>query len=82
MITHSSGNITSKTLLGMIWVSTMLAMIFVLPALGLFYAVYEISENLIAGIVSGFALHFVILGFSPKISAKLTSWMYGDAVDK
>ena len=45
------------------------------PALGIFYVVYEISGNLIAGVVVGFALHFVTLVFSPKISTKLTSWM-------
>lgn len=75
MTTASSGNITFETLMRLIWISTILAMIFVLPALGIFYAVYEISGNLIAGVVVGFVLHFVTLVFSPKISTKLTSWM-------
>ena len=46
-------------------------MIFVPKALGIFYVVYEISGNLIAGVVVGFALHFVTLVFSPKISINL-----------
>ncbi len=78
MTTVSSKNITFETLMRLVWISTILALIFVLPASGLFYAVYEISGNLVAGVVAGFALHFVTLAFSPKISAKLTLWMSDD----
>ncbi|MDI1494864.1 MAG: putative membrane protein [Cenarchaeum symbiont of Oopsacas minuta] len=74
-MTIDSRGVTLEVLLRLIWVSTILAMIFVLPALGLFYIIYEISGNLIVGIIAGVALHFVILAFSPKISTWITSWL-------
>lgn len=55
-----------------IWVSTFLAAIFALPALGLLLSIYHTTGNLLAGVVVGFAAHFVTLAFSVRISRFLT----------
>ena len=65
-------NISSETLFRMIWVSSFLAMIFTLPALGIFLGIYYTTGNLIVGAVLGFGVHFVSLVFSGKISKFLT----------
>lgn len=66
-----SAEITIKT----IWISTFLAMILTLPPLGLFLGFYFMMENFLAGIITGFGLHFLILIFSGKISKFLTDLM-------
>lgn len=66
----------TKILNRTIWVSTFLAMIFVLPALGVFFGIYYTTGNLVIGAVVGFGMHFVIFAFSGKISkwlVKVTS---------
>jgi len=65
-------NITTETLINTIWVSTFLAMIFSIPPLGIFLGIYFGTGNLAVGAVLGFAMHFVILAFSSKISKFLT----------
>ncbi|HEY5735551.1 MAG TPA: hypothetical protein VIS47_03225 [Nitrosopumilus sp.] len=65
-------NITTETLINTIWVSTFLAMIFSIPPLGIFLGIYFGTGNLAIGAVLGFAIHFVILAFSSKISKFLT----------
>ena len=62
----------SETFTRMIWVSTFLAMIFTLPALGIFFAIYYGTGNLFVGAIVGFGTHFVTLAFSGKISRFLT----------
>ena len=68
------GNSTDRTQLWvrMIWVSSFLAAIFALPALGIFFAIYYWLDNLVAGAIAGFGLHFVTLAFSPRISRFVT----------
>lgn len=48
--------------------STILALIFTLPALGVFLGIYYSTGNLLVGAVVGFGLHFVALAFSGRIS--------------
>ena len=60
--------ITSEVFVRMIWVSTILAMIFALPALGIFLGIYYSTGNLIIGAILGFGTHFVTLAFSGRIS--------------
>lgn len=62
------GNVDSETLFRMISVSTLLAMIFTLPALGIFFGVYSMTGNLLLGAAAGFPAHFVALAFSGRIS--------------
>lgn len=64
--------VDSETFLRTIWVSTFLAMIFTLPALGIFFAVYHYTQDLIISAIVGFPAHFVALAFSGKISKFLT----------
>ena len=54
-----------------IWKSTILAMIFTIPALGIFLGVYYVTGNLVLGAILGFGIHFVILAFSGRISDRL-----------
>ncbi|MBI2006676.1 MAG: hypothetical protein HYS75_05405 [Nitrosopumilales archaeon] len=60
--------IDTKILNKTIWISTFLAMIFALPALGIFIGIYYFTGNLIVGAVLGFSMHFVTLAFSGRIS--------------
>lgn len=51
-----------------IWKSTIFAMIFALPALGIFLGIYYTTGNLLVGAILGFGVHFVTLVFSGRIS--------------
>lgn len=64
--------ITTETLVNTVWVSTFLALILTLPALGLFLGIYFTTSNLVVSAVVGFGLHFVTLAFSDRISRFLT----------
>ena len=64
--------ITPEILIKTIWMSTIMAMIFAFPSLGLFLGIYFGTGNLILGAVVGFGVHFVILAFSDRISKFLT----------
>ena len=64
--------VTPDILIKTIWVSTFLAAIFALPALGLLLGIYYSTGNLVAGAIVGFAVHFVTLAFSGRISRFLT----------
>ncbi|MEW6044501.1 MAG: hypothetical protein AB1608_09570 [Thermoproteota archaeon] len=64
--------ITTETLVNTVWVSTFLALVLTLPALGLFLGIYFATSNLVAAAVVGFGLHFVTLAFSDRISRFLT----------
>lgn len=64
--------ISTETVINTIWVSAFLAMIFSLPPLGIFLGIYFSTGNLVAGAVLGFAIHFVTLAFSGRISKFLT----------
>ncbi|MFY9301683.1 MAG: hypothetical protein WAO91_10905 [Candidatus Nitrosotenuis sp.] len=64
--------ITTETLVNTVWVSTFLALILTIPALGVFFGIYYATSNLLVGALVGFGLHFVALGFSDRISKFLT----------
>jgi hypothetical protein len=64
--------ITTETLVNTIWVSTFLALILTIPALGVFFGIYYTTSNLLVGALVGFGLHFVALAFSDRISKFLT----------
>jgi hypothetical protein len=55
------------------WVSTAVALILTLPALGLFIALLQTTENLLVAVPVGFGLHFMLIGFSGKISSALST---------
>lgn len=64
--------ITTETLVNTVWVSTFLALILTIPALGVFFGIYYATSNLLVGALVGFGLHFVALAFSDRISKFLT----------
>ena len=68
----SDKNKPDITLTTIIWKSTIMAMILSLPSLGVFLGIYFSTENLVLGAIIGFAIHFVTLAFSSKISKRLT----------
>ena len=72
---RKKGNVSPDILVKTIWVSTFLAAIFVLPALGLFLGIYYSTGNLVIGAVVGFAVHFIMLAFATRISGFLTRVM-------
>lgn len=55
------------------WVSTILALIIVLPLAGVILAVNSLTGNIILAAVAGFALHAVTLAFIGRISDILTA---------
>lgn len=55
----------------MLWKSSILALIFTVPALVIFLGIYYGTGNLIVGAVVGFGIHFVTLAFSGRISKRL-----------
>lgn len=61
-----------ETFARMIWVSTFLAAIFALPALGIFLGIYHWTGSIAAGAAVGFGAHFATLAFSGRISRFLT----------
>jgi len=61
------------TLTTILWKGTIMALIFTVPSLGVFLGIYYTTENLILGAVIGFAIHFVTLAFSSRISKFLTN---------
>lgn len=71
-IHRKKSDITTEALVNTIWVSTFLALILTIPALGIFLGIYFTTSNLVVGAVVGFGVHFVTLAFSDRISKKLT----------
>lgn len=66
-------NVSPDTLIKSFWVSSALALIMTLPPLGIFLAFhYNGSNNILAGAVVGFGLHFVLLALSERISNALS----------
>lgn len=64
-----------EVIINTIWISTFLAMIFTLPALGIFLGIYYGTGNLVLGAALGFSVHFTAFAFSGKISKFLTQIM-------
>jgi hypothetical protein len=65
-------NISPDMLVKSFWVSSALALVMTLPALGIFLAFYYNGGNIVAGAVIGFGLHFVLLALSERISNALS----------
>jgi hypothetical protein len=51
-----------------------LALLFTVPALGIFLGIYWHTDDLMMGIIIGFTVHFITLGFSHPISHSITSF--------
>ena len=64
--------ISTETFVNTVWVSTFLAMILTIPALGIFLGIYLMTSNIVVGAIIGFGMHFVTLAFSDRISKALT----------
>ena len=67
-IRKNNSDISSDLLVTTIWKSSVLAVIFVVPALSIFLGIYYSTGNLIVATVLGFGIHFVTLAFSGRIS--------------
>ena len=50
------------------WKSSILAVIFAVPALGIFLGIYYSTGDLLVGAILGFGVHFATLAFSGRIS--------------
>ena len=57
-----------------IWKSSILAMIFSVPALGIFLGIYYSTGNLLLSAILGFGVHFITLIFSGRISKWLVKF--------
>ena len=65
-------NVSPDALFKSFWVSSALALIMTLPPLGIFLAFhYNEGNNILAGAIVGFGLHFVLLALSERISNAL-----------
>jgi hypothetical protein len=66
-------NVSPDMLIKSFWVSSALALIMTLPPLGIFLAFYyNGGNNILAGAIVGFGLHFVLLALSERISIALS----------
>ena len=61
-------NESPVTLSKILWKSSILAIIFAIPALAIFLGILYSTGNLIAGAIIGFGVHFATLAFSSRIS--------------
>jgi hypothetical protein len=55
------------------WVSTAIALILTIPALGLFVGLYQLGVNIGVSAGIGFGLHFALLALSGRISNAISS---------
>ena len=62
------------TLSKILWKSSIMAVIFAVPALTIFLGIYYTTGNLIVGAVLGFGVHFATLAFSGRISKWLVKF--------
>jgi len=62
------------TLSKILWKSSILDIIFTIPALGIFLGIYYGTGNLIVGAILGFGVHFATLAFSGRISKWLVKF--------
>jgi hypothetical protein len=65
-------NVDPDVVIKSFWVSSALALILTLPALGIFLGFYYNGGNVILGAVIGFGLHFALLAFSERITNMLS----------
>ncbi len=73
--TSKKKKVPTGVVVNMIWISTFLALIFTLPALGIFLGIYYGTGNLVLGAVLGFGVHVVALAFSDRLSKFLIKIM-------
>ena len=50
------------------WKSSIMAVIFAVPALSIFLGIYYTTGDLLVGAIIGFGIHFATLAFSGRIS--------------
>jgi hypothetical protein len=62
------------TLSKILWKSSILAIIFAIPALAIFLGIFYSTGNLIFGAILGFSVHFITLAFSSRISKWLVKY--------
>jgi hypothetical protein len=56
------------------WISTALALILILPSLGMFVGLYQVADlNIGIAAGMGFGIHFVLLALSRKVSKAVGS---------
>lgn len=65
-------NVTPDIMIKMVSTSVILALLFTVPALGIFLGIYWHTDNLMMGIIIGFTVHFITLGFSHSISQSIS----------
>ena len=73
-LNYKKKKIPTEVIINTIWISTFLAMIFTIPALGIFLGIYYGTGNLIVGAILGFGVHFTTLAFSGRISKWLVKF--------
>jgi hypothetical protein len=66
-------SVTPDIIMKSFWVSTCLALILTIPPLAIFIAIFQSSDNLLMGAITGFGIHFVLFSLSGRISSFITS---------
>jgi hypothetical protein len=74
---QKSENISPEIMIKMISTSAILALLFTVPALGLFLGIYWYTDNLLISAIVGFAIHFLTLGLSYPLSQSISSFFDG-----
>lgn len=72
-IPPKKAEITTDLIFTTFWKSTVMALIFTIPALGVFVGLYYGTNNIILSAIVGFGIHFITLAFSSKISKCLVT---------
>jgi hypothetical protein len=68
-------NLTPDVIVKLVWDSMCLALIFVIPPLGLFVLVLDTTMSVALSALVGFGLHFVLFMVSKQICSRLTSML-------
>ncbi|HXV88783.1 MAG TPA: hypothetical protein VD710_06780 [Nitrososphaeraceae archaeon] len=71
---QKSENVTPDIMIKMISTSVILALLFTVPTLGIFLGIYWHTDNLLMGVIMGFSIHFITLGFAHPISQSISSF--------
>ena len=67
-------NVTPDIMIKMVSVSVILALLFTVPALGIFLGIYWHTDNLVIGAIMGFSTHFVTLGLAHPLSRSISTF--------
>ena len=74
--------LTYDVLVNTVWVSTLLAVLLVLPSIGIFVYSLTTTSDLIISVVLAFGVHFLVLSFSERISKVLLQFsLFDNEVD-